>query len=177
MTLPPDRRTFLKTALAGGLYGLARPATSLAAGTGPAADWIQAARAEIPALQQGAYFQTGAFGPCPHRVMDRTKALLDVQNLSPAHPDNSGQLKEAETACRQLVAETFGAKPTEVAMTANTTTGLNTILWSIDWKAGDELIIGDQEHPALLLPAYNLQRRFGVVLKQAPVGRYVAVVG
>lgn len=46
--------------------------------------------------------------------MDRTKALLDIQNLNPAHPDNIGQLKEAETASRQLVAETFGAKTTRL---------------------------------------------------------------
>lgn len=61
-------------------------------------------------------------------------------------------------------------------MTANTTGGINTVLWSIDWRAGDEIIIGNQEHPALLLPVYTLQRRFGVVMKMAPVERSEDVV-
>lgn len=69
------------------------------------------------------------------------------------------------------MAHTFGARPAEVALTGNTTTGLNTVLWSMDWKSGDELIIGDEEHPGLLLPVYNLVRRFGIVLKLAPIAR------
>lgn len=176
MLQPFDRRTFLKATLAGGLYGLTKPHNGVAAEPARPSDWIEATRAEIPALQEGAYFQTAAFGPSPRRVIDRTKTLLDIQNLNPAHPDIMGQLKDEETACRQLVAETFGAKTTEVALTANTTGGLNTVLWSIDWKSGDEIIIGDQEHPALLIPVHNLQRRFGVIMKMAPVGRHEVVV-
>jgi len=170
------RRTFLKTTLAGGVYGLTKPAASLAIEPAPTADWLGTARSEIPALSDTTYFQTGAFGPSPQRVMDRTQTLLELQNQCPAHPENIGQLKEAESACRRLLAETVGAKVGEVAMTANTTAGINTVLWSIDWKAGDEIIIGDQEHPALLLPVYNLQRRFGVIMKTSPVSRYEAVV-
>jgi len=177
MSIPSDRRTFLKATLAGSLYGLAKPKTGQAAESAGSNDWLDAARAEIPALSDTAYFQTGAFGPSPRRVIDRTQKLLELQNRCPAHPENIGQLKEAEHACRTLLAETVGAKTTEVAMTANTTAGINTVLWSIDWKAGDEILIGDQEHPALLLPCYNLQRRFGVVIKVAPVGRYEQAVG
>ncbi len=177
MTHQTDRRTFLKATLATGLVGLAKPAAGFSVEFDAPADWIGAARAEMPALQEMAYFQTGAFGPSPRRVMDRTMALLKIQNRGPAHPDNIGQLKAAEEACRRLLAETFGAKSTEVAMTGNTTGGINTVLWSIDWKAGDEIIIGDEEHPALLLPVFNLQRRFGVIMKMAPVGRHEAAVG
>jgi selenocysteine lyase/cysteine desulfurase len=50
------------------------------------------------------------------------------------------------------------------------------VLWSIDWQEGDEIIISDQEHPALLLPVYNLHRRFGVKYRLAPVGERDAIV-
>jgi len=172
-----DRRTFLKTTLAGSLYGLAKPTTSLAADSAVSDDWLEAVRAEIPALRDTSYFQTGAFGPSPQRVMDRTHELLELQNRCPAHPENIGHLKDAEHACRLSLAEILGAKATEVAITANTTAGINTVLWSIDWRAGDEIVIGDQEHPALLLPCYTLQRRFGVITKRAPVGRSDEAVG
>jgi len=176
MASPSDRRTFLKATLAGSLYGLAKPGAALAAVPAGPADWLGAAQAEIAALRETGYFQSAAFGPSPQRVMDRTQALLELQNRCPAHPDTIGQLKEAENACRRLLAETVGAKESEVAMTANTTAGINTVLWSIDWKPGDEIVIGDQEHPALLLPVYNLQRRFGVIMKTSPVARHEAAV-
>jgi hypothetical protein len=117
MSSLPDRRTFLKATVASGLLGLTKPATPFAAEpaapVAPAAptDWLEAARKEIPALAATDYFQTGAFGPSPHRVMERTKALLELQNQGPAHPEAIGQLKDAETACRRLLAETVGASP------------------------------------------------------------------
>ena len=161
------RRSFLRAAFAGGLAGwagksLARPAATDAHAAGEP-DWVGEARAEIPGLRGGLYFQTGAFGLSPQRVMDRTRELLEFQNLSPAHPRQTGRLREIDASCRALVAETVGAKPTEVALTANTTTGINIVLGSIDWRAGDEIIISDEEHPALLLPSSNLARRHGVV--------------
>ncbi|HRE80242.1 MAG TPA: aminotransferase class V-fold PLP-dependent enzyme, partial [Opitutaceae bacterium] len=176
MTPLSDRRHFLKLTLASGLCGLSKPAELLAANEASRLTGIDKIRASFPALSEGAYFQTGAFGPSPLRVMKRTQALLELQNTNPAHPDVIGQLKKAESDCRTLLATTLGAKPEEVALTANTTAGINTILWSIDWKAGDEIIIGNQEHPALLLPVYTLQRRFGVVMKQAPVENGDSVV-
>lgn len=178
MPAPTDRRTFLKATLASGLCGLVRAPAPAASSAGvPGGDWVEAVRAELPGMKHSrGYFQTGAFGLSPQRVMDRTKELIDRQNLGPAHPDQTGYLKHVEQECRELVAKTFGANPAEVALTANTTTGLNTVLWSIDWQAGDELIISDEEHPGLLLPCYNLVRRFGITLKQVPLARQALVV-
>lgn len=178
MPASTDRRTFLKATLATGLCGLVRsPAAAASAAAMPDGDWVEAVRAELPGMKHSrGYFQTGAFGLSPQRVMDRTKELIDRQNLGPAHPDQTGYLKHVEQECRELVAKTFGAKPAEVALTANTTTGLNTVLWSIDWQAGDELIISDEEHPGLLLPCYNLVRRFGIGLKLVPLARPAMVV-
>lgn len=131
--------------------------------------WVREARAGIPGLREGLYFQTGAFGLSPQRVMDRTRELLEFQNQSPAHPRQTGRLREVDASCRALVAETVGAKSTEVALTANTTTGINIVLGSIDWRAGDEIIISDEEHPALVLPVSNLVKRHGVVRRTVPL--------
>jgi len=179
MPTASTRRNFLKATVAGGLFTLARPAPGQVSPPAPPAtdsDWLQAVRASLPALREQAYFQTGAFGPSPQRVLARTQELLGLQNSGPANPEVIEALKQAESACRQLLAETLGAKTTEVALTANTTSGLNTVLWSRDWQAGDEIIIGQEEHPALLLPVYQLRRRFGVGFSMAPVNRPEAVV-
>ncbi len=98
-------------------------------------------------------------------MIERNKALLELQNLGPAHPKYLNVMKEAEASCRPLIAAALGADESEVALTQSTTAGINVVLWSIDWRAGDEIIISDEEHPALLVPVYNLRDRLGVVAR------------
>ncbi len=173
-----SRRSFVTSLLVGGAAAGAK-AASLGAPPLPShtpspspvsANWVQAARTQIPALSTSLYFQSGAYGPSPQRVMDAVKAALDLQNEAPADPRIIARLGELESGCRTRLARLVGADPAEVALTSNTTTGLNTVLWSIDWKAGDEVLIGDEEHPAMLMPVYNLERRFGVRRVVVPVG-------
>ena len=132
-------------------------------------DWVLEIRKQIPALREGLYFQTGALGPSPMPVIARVKDLLDAQEKGPANPQYSKVLAEAEDASRPGIATTFGARVEEVALTHNTTEGLNIVLWSINWKAGDEIVVSDQEHPALMMPSYNLQSRFGVSYRRAAI--------
>lgn len=179
-----SRRTFVTSLLVGSAAAGAGAASLRAADPVPASphsspppkDWVSAARAQIPALSKSLYFQSGAYGPSPQRVMEAVKTALDLQNEAPADPAIIARLGELENNCRTRLARLVGADPAEVALTTNTTTGLNTVLWSIDWKAGDEIIIGDEEHPAMLMPVYNLERRFGVRRVVVPVGEPDRVV-
>ena len=125
-------------------------------------NWVRHARAAIPATTENIYFQTGGIGPSSQRVLERVSELHKLQNQSPANPRYSQELQKAEDACRPLVAEAFGADTSEVALTHNTSEGLNIAIWSIDWKHDDEILISDEEHPALIIPTYNLHKRIGV---------------
>ena len=120
-----------------------------------ASDWVLEVRNQIPAIREGSYFQTAGLGPSPITVIERVKHLMDVQEKGPANPLYSKLLQDAEDDCRLWIAKTFGAKVEEVALTPNTTEGLDIVLWSINWKTGDEIVISDQEHPALMMPCYN----------------------
>ena len=162
---PATRRAFLRLPLAAGLAGLTRHAPAAAVDL---PGWVRTARAELPATAAVAYFQSGAYGPSPAAVMARTRELLEIQNRCPAHPENLGLLRAAEEDCRRLVARLCGADPAEVALTANTTSGLNTVLWSFSWRPGDEVVTSDEEHPGLLVPLDVLRRRFGVVVRRVP---------
>ena len=132
-------------------------------------EWVVKVRSQLPAARDRRYFQTAAFGPSPESVIAKIKELLDVQLRGPAEPECLRILQEAEDSCRPLTAEALGAKADEVALTHNTTEGLNIVLWSIDWKPGDEILISNQEHPALMMPCYNLHARFGVSYRRAPI--------
>jgi L-cysteine/cystine lyase len=55
-----------------------------------------------------------------------------------------------------------------VALTQNTTHGMNLGVASIDWREGDEVVSANTEHPGCLTPLHNLQRRFGVRVTLIP---------
>jgi selenocysteine lyase/cysteine desulfurase len=70
---------------------------------------------------------------------------------------------------RRKGANLMHAEPDEIAFTHNVTDGINIVLHGLDWSAGDEVIISDQEHPAGTMPWLALARRRGVVLRLLPV--------
>lgn len=140
-------------------------------------EWVFQVRSQIPATRESAYFLTGGIGPSPSSVITRVKELLDLQNRGPGDPRIVPQIAQVEEDCRVLIAATFGAREEEVTLTHNTTEGLNIVIWSIDWRSGDEILISNHEHPALLMPAYNLHERFGVVYRRAPLDIGEDVIG
>lgn len=176
------RREFLKFMAAAPLTGMAtqlaaqaaeRPEVTEAGRVDAAAtgepEWVRVARRQLPVCHEGIYLQTGSFGPSPVNVVQRVRDLMEFQLKGPAYPDCVAQLQAAEDACRPVLARLLGAQAEEVALTHNTTEGLNIALWSINWKAGDEIITSNQEHAALLAPCYNLGDRFGVIHRIAAI--------
>jgi L-cysteine/cystine lyase len=178
-----DRRNFVR-GFAAALTGAAGPAgtsgllpEAAAAGPGSTPAWVAEVRRQMPATRVNRYFQTAAFGPSPEPVIARIKELLDVQMRGPAEPEALRILQEAEDSCRPLIAAAFGARTDEVGLTHNTTEGMNIVIWSIDWRPGDEILTSNQEHPALMLPSYNLRARFGVSHRRAAIDVGEDVVG
>jgi selenocysteine lyase/cysteine desulfurase len=66
---------------------------------------------------------------------------------------------------REAAARLIEAAPQDVALTQNTTHGMNLGAASIDWREGDEAVSATTEHPGCLVPLHNLARRFGVKVK------------
>jgi len=75
------------------------------------------------------------------------------------------------TRAREAAANLVNASPEDVALTQNTTHGMNLGVGTIDWKPGDTVVSTTTEHPGCLVPLHNLKRRFGVetVLVQPPI--------
>jgi len=130
-------------------------------------NWIDAARNEIPAVKHSLYFQTGGIGPSPQCVIDEIKAKLEFQNQGPADPRFSSSMSQIEPDLREHIAKCFNADTEEIALTHSTTEGINIAIWSVNWKEGDEVILSNQEHPANIIPWYNLRDRFGIKFRLA----------
>ena len=68
---------------------------------------------------------------------------------------------DANARAREAAARLVNAGPDDVALTQNTTHGMNLGVAAIDWREGDEVISTSTEHPGCLMPLHAAARRFG----------------
>ena len=123
----------------------------------------------FPALatNDSAYLNTGSSGPPPYHVIEATRKADDLCS-GPAYPQGVGLFyRQAEYAsqAREAAARLIGSGPDDVALTQNTTHGMNLGVASINWREDDEAISVTTEHPGCLAPLHNLKRRYGVKVK------------
>lgn len=132
---------------------------------------IEMIRAAMPAVTRAVYLNTGTNGPLPRRAFDAIVeyARIEFENGrtgQPALDRFNSVMKET----RALVAELLGCAPQEIALTHNTTEGINIALLGLDWRAGDELITANTEHEGGLNPAALLKARYGINVIYTDIG-------
>lgn len=109
------------------------------------------------------YFNNGSLGSCSKPIQDATnkfRAILD------AHPSKYmwGGWRYEKEEVREKVAKLFSVSKEEIALTHNTTEGMNLIARSFDLKKGDEIILIDHEHPSAVIPWTVWQEEKGIKL-------------
>lgn len=134
-------------------------------------DKMSAIRAELPATERIVYLNTGTNGPLPRRSH---AALVAYSELELAEGRIGGdvfpRLFRISTEARADIAGVLRCSPDEVALTHNTTEGVNIALMGLDWRPGDEIITSRAEHPGILFPAYLLRQRYGVRIRMTDIG-------
>ncbi len=127
-------------------------------------------RAQIPALQQCIYLNTGTSGPLPAGVTARIRALLAEEAVTgPAAPElMHGGFAEIG-ATKQALARLLGASADELALSQNATQGLTLVAAGYSWQPGDEILTDDQEHVSGLVPWFGLARHRGVRVRVLPL--------
>jgi selenocysteine lyase/cysteine desulfurase len=109
-----------------------------------------------------AFFNTGTYAPTPRFVIDaRQKYDLEMAR----DPRNSFRSGELDAARRHLAA-LVNAGDDEIALTHATTDGMNIFAAGIDWKPGDEVIIGRHEHFGPVAAYEGLEKRHGIKIVQ-----------
>jgi selenocysteine lyase/cysteine desulfurase len=178
-TFTPARRRFLSglTAGAAGAVAWRWPGASAAAQASPAAA-STAAPPRFPGFAPGlageafwddvrrhfsidpqlAFLNNGTLGPAPDIVLETRE---HYSRLLAADPRDCFRTKELAEVRAQLAAF-INASPDETSITHSTTEGMNMFAHGLDWKAGDEVILGNQEHFGATEPYRTLAQRHGI---------------
>ena len=113
------------------------------------------------------YLNTGSSGPPPYDVIEATRIADDLCS-GPAYLEGTGfyaRQSEIRERAREAASRLIGAAPEDVALTQNTTHGMNLGAVSFDWREGDGIVSTTTEHPGCLVPLHNLRERFGIKVK------------
>ena len=70
---------------------------------------------------------------------------------------------------RKILSEFMGCESEELAITRNTTEGLNTIISGFPWQKGDEVIIGNQDYGSMVAAFKQMEKRAAIVIKIAQI--------
>lgn len=109
------------------------------------------------------YFNNGSLGACPKPIRKATNEFRDILDDFPSKYMWGGWDAEKESV-RKKTAALFSVSEEEIALTHNTTEGMNLIARSLDLKEGDEVILPDHEHSSAVNPWKVWQESKGVKL-------------
>ncbi len=106
----------------------------------------------------------GGVSPTPTHVLDAMIRDLRFSNELPVR--HMWQILEPriEVARRDLARE-FGCDIEEMAITRNASESMETLIFGLDLKRGDEVIVSNQNYPRMLTAWRQRERRDGIVLR------------
>lgn len=169
-----NRRNFIRSSAAG-LVGSFLYNSQIAAGTNtylPRFDmlsvageeeWWRVVKSQFPLEDKLLYFNNGSLGPSPDYVINNTELFRRMLDAFPSKYMWGGWSADKERV-RSLIAGYFSADSEEIAVTHNTTEGMNLFARSFDLKEGDEIILADHEHPTGVSPYEYFCRPLGIKL-------------
>jgi len=107
----------------------------------------------------------GGCSPTPSHVLEAMIRDLRFSNEIPVHHMWNVLEPRIESVRRELARE-FGCDPEEMAITRNASEAMETLIFGIDLKAGDEVVLTNQNYPRMITTWEQRARRDGVVVRQ-----------
>jgi isopenicillin-N epimerase len=172
----PNRRHFLRSALAAPLFASAAEAQQSAlpipsTEANDSAYWAKI-RDQFPLSREKVFFNNGTIGAMPKPVVDRMIAEIhrisvDVADWDYRGPEWIGGYGDYPDL-RGKIARLINADEKEISLTENNTCSMSYVASGLDLSADAEILITDQEHPGGQSSWLNaVKRRGGTVTKMA----------
>ena len=174
-----DRRTFVKHLAGAGValpmmkenaFGSLFKANAIAGDRPPLAVaedetyWSQIQRA-FDADRTMINLNNGGISPTPSHVLEQMIRDLKFTNELPVEHMWRVLEPRMESTRRDLAKE-FGCDPEEMAIVRNASEANETMIFGIDLKRGDEVIVTNQNYGRMITSWQQRERREGIVLKQ-----------
>ena len=121
------------------------------------------------------YLNHGTVGVVPRRVLAVQDAIRAEMERQPAPflmrdaTHLEGRAISARPRMRVAADElgaNLGARGDDLVWVDNATAGVNAVLRSLEWKAGDEVLVTDHGYGAVALAARGITRTFGAVVRE-----------
>jgi len=127
----------------------------------PPSALIDVHRKHFPALEGKAYFNYGAHGTLPRPAMNAVLESWEyMQKWGPFSAEVNDWIQEEVSKTIACFGTITGATPETIALTENVTAGCNIVLWGLDWRPGDHILISDCENPGIVAVIQQVTRRF-----------------
>ncbi|MEN9581728.1 MAG: hypothetical protein RJA70_4737 [Pseudomonadota bacterium] len=126
------------------------------------------AREQWPLDPAVTYLNHGSFGACPRAVIAEQRLIADALEREPVRfmfDERASRLAEARCAMSDFV----GADPRDVVFVNNATAGVNAVLRSLQFSAGDELLTTNHAYPACRYVLDFVAQRSGAAVVVADV--------
>jgi len=108
--------------------------------------------------------ENGYFSMMAQPVLEKYMADVRMINTEASYYMRTVQFEKKQKVSDRL-AEMLGCAGDELIITRNTTESLDTVISGIDWKAGDEAIMAEQDYGSMLDMFKQQSKRYGLVQK------------
>jgi len=120
---------------------------------------------EFPIREGFLYLDHAAICPLPRPVAEAMRGRIGDQEASgDLHYQDWSQ---HALTCRHLGAQLIGCTPEDITLVRSTSDGLSLIAEGLDWRPGDEVLVGEEEFAANVAPWLNLECK-GVTARRYP---------
>lgn len=108
--------------------------------------------------------ENGYYNLMPKPILEDYLKQLQLLNYEASYYLRT-KMVDDKMMVREQVAQFVGCEKEEVIVTRNTTEAIDTIICGIDWKAGDEAIMAEQDYGAMLDMFKQQAKRYGIINK------------
>jgi isopenicillin-N epimerase len=115
------------------------------------------------------YLQGGSVGPSARPTIEKTIDLLRAFESDPLNNRDHGLLRPIIESARGKLGRFVGADPDRLALLPNTTMGMNLPAQGLKWERGREILMSDQEYPAVKNLFEYIAERDGLTISMFPL--------
>lgn len=108
-------------------------------------------------------FNNGGVSPQPKVVQDAHIRYYQYCNEAPSYY-MWRILDQGREGLREKLADLAGVSPEEIAINRNATEGLNTVIFGLNLKAGDEVVLSKYDYPNMMNAWKQREKRDGIKL-------------